>query len=84
MPSRNGIRHTDPPDPVQSLTCGAHAAPPTLLRALGSRYVGQVVGREFDAASFAHTLVKVILFLSPCPMMHADWRSTYPLCKRFK
>ena len=39
--------------------------------------MGQLVGQDFDAAFPAITLGTLILFLSPCRMMHAwDWRST--------
>ena len=77
MPSRNGIRHTKPPDLVQS----HHAELITPLLPLSVPSVaetwGQLVGRGLDTGSLSVTLVAPIPFLSPCCLMHAWlWRST--------
>ena len=39
--------------------------------------MGQLVGQDLDATSSSRTFGSLILFLSPCRMMHAwHWRST--------
>ena len=75
MPSRNGIRHTGPPDLVQSFPCGAHSAPPAPLRALRAELVGQLGGWDLAAPSLSVTLVAPIQVLWSRYAMHAwPWR----------
>ena len=66
---RNGIRLQVLQTSFRATPCGAHSAPPAPLRALRGGVVGQLVGRDFDAAPSADALMVIVHFLQVCHTM---------------